>query len=205
MLVYTKGTLSKLKKAADLFSGPEKQGVHAIAKANENIVDVEITLDATSLPTKRKHPRMDMAVFEQRPDAVELVFWEAKLFVNKELRAKKSSEPDVVDQIKEYIEVLKATDVLSSYRRVAENLVAIAEMSTGARQVGSAIRAVAGGAKLNISYPAHVGLVIFGYDADQNAQESIGRTHFEKLEQLLPPKSVRACGKAKDLKLCHLG
>ena len=84
---YASGTLSKLKRAADLFSGMEKQGVHAIAQANENIVDVEIMLDATDLPTARDYPRIDIAAFEQRSDGVELVFWEAKLFANKELRA----------------------------------------------------------------------------------------------------------------------
>jgi hypothetical protein len=46
---YASGTLNKLKRAADLFSGMEKQGVHAIAQANENIIDVEIRLDATGL------------------------------------------------------------------------------------------------------------------------------------------------------------
>ena len=145
MRSYASGTLSKLKRAADLFSGMEKQGVHAIAKANENIVDVEIRLDATNLDTKRDQPRIDIAAFEQRSDGVELVFWEAKLFANKELRASGSSEPKVVGQIKEYKQVLQArqTEVLSSYRRVAKNLVTIAEMSGGDRKVGPAIRAVA--------------------------------------------------------------
>jgi hypothetical protein len=40
------------KRAADLFSGFEKQRVHAIAQANENIVDVEMTLDAKGLDRK---------------------------------------------------------------------------------------------------------------------------------------------------------
>jgi hypothetical protein len=35
-----------------LFSGFEKQRVHAIAQANENIVDVEMTLDAKGLDRK---------------------------------------------------------------------------------------------------------------------------------------------------------
>jgi hypothetical protein len=199
---YAPGMLSKMKRAADLFSGMEKQGVHAIAQANENIVDVEICLDATDLDTKRDHPRIDIAEFEQRSDFVELVFWEAKLFVNKELRASGSSEPKVVEQINEYKQVLQETEVLSSYRRVAENLVAIAEISGGKRKVGPAIRAVAeDGKKLKMSSPANVGLVIFGFDADQKAEDGIGHTHFKKLKDLLGAKSVRACGKADGLKL----
>src|SRR5665213_2524679 len=97
---YASGTLGKLKKAADLFSGMEKQGVHAIARANENIIDVEIRLDAKDLDTKRDQPRIDIAMFEQQFDGIELVFWEAKLFANKELRA--TGVSPVVGQIEEY-------------------------------------------------------------------------------------------------------
>ena len=204
---YALGTLKKLKKAADLFSGLEKQGVHAIAQSNENIVDVEITLDATGIDTKRKHPRIDIAAFEQRADDVELVFWEAKLFANKELRAKEPASPKVVGQINEYKQVLqkRETEVLSSYCRVAKNLVAIAEMSGGVRVVGPAIRAVAEWGKLWISSPANVGLLIFGFDDDQKAEGGIGHKHFEKLKDQLGAESVRACGKADGLKLCFLG
>lgn len=199
---YAPGTLKKLKTAADLFSGTEKQGVHAIAQANENIIDVEIRLDAKGLDTKRKQPRIDIAAFEQRSDVVEVVFWEAKLFVNKELRA--SGSAPVVSQIEEYKRVLEArqTEVLSSYRRVANNLAAIAKMSNSVRQVGPAIRAVAGGAEMRMSSPAKVGLVVFGFDDDQKADGGYGHTHFKKLKDQLGEKSVRACGKADGVKLC---
>lgn len=204
---YASGTLGKLKRAADLFSGMEKQGVHAVAKANENIIDVEIRLDATNLDAKRDQPRIDIAAFEQRSDGVELAFWEAKLFANKELRASGSSQPKVVGQIKEYEQVLQTrqTEVLSSYRRVAKNLVTIAQMNGGDRKVGSAIRAVADGVELRMSSPANVGLVIFGFDADQKAEGGIGHKHFEKLKEQLGAKSVRAGGKADGLKLGFLG
>ncbi len=200
---YTSGTLSKLKRAADLFSGMEKQGVHAIVRANENIIDVEIRLDARDLDSDRNQPRIDIAAFEQRPDGVELVFWEAKLFANKELRA--AGPAPVVKQIKEYQQVLQARqfDVLSSYRRVAKNLVAIAQMS-GVRGVGSAIRAVVDGEELRMSSTANVGLVIFGFDADQKAVGGIGHKHFEKLKAELGEKMLRASGVADGLKLCLL-
>ena len=204
---YASGTLKKLKRAADLFSGLEKQGVHAIVQSNENIVDVEITLDATGLDTKRKHPRIDIAAFEPRPDGIELVFWEAKLFINPEVRAKGPASPKVVGQIEEYKKVLHAREggVISSYLCVAKNLVAIAEMSGGVRKVGHAIRTVAGTGKLSMIPPAKVGLVIFGFDDDQKAERGIGHKHFEKLKKELGPKSVRTCGKADGLKLCLLG
>jgi hypothetical protein len=204
---YASGTLKKLKKTADLFSGLEKQGVHAIVQSNENIVDVEICLDANDLDIKRDYPRIDIAAFEQRADGVELVFWEAKLFANKELRAKEPASTKVVGQINEYKQVLqkRKTEVLSSYCRLAKNLVAIAEMSGGVRKVGHAIRAVAEGEKLWMSSPANVGLVVFGFDADQKAVGGYGHKHFEKLKEQVGAKSVRACGKADGLKLCFLG
>lgn len=203
---YAPGTLSKLKRAADLFSVMEKQGVHAIAQANENIIDVEIMLDATGLglDIKRKHPRIDIAAFEQRSDGVELVFWEAKLFANKELRALEPSLPKVVGQIEEYKLVLgeRKKEVLDSYQLVANNLVGIAKMNGSVRQVGPAIRAVASGVEeLRMSIPANVGLVIFGFDDDQKTEGGIGHKHFEKLIGKLGARSVRACGKADGLKL----
>lgn len=207
LLSYAPGTLKKLKRAADLFSGIEKQGVHAIAQANENIVDVEVTLYAKGLDSKRNQPRIDIALFEQRSGGVELVFWEAKLFINPEVRAKGPASPKVVGQIEEYKKVLHARKrvVISSYIRVAKNLVAIAEMSGGVRSVGPAIRTVAGTGALRMSPPAKVGLVIFGFDDDQKAEGGIGHKHFEKLKKELGPKSVRTCGKANGLKLCLLG
>jgi hypothetical protein len=197
-------TLKKLKRAADLFSGEEKQGVHAIVRANENIVDVEVELDATKLDTKRDHPRIDFAAFETQSNGIELVFWEAKLFANKELRASGSSKgPDVVEQINDYQKVLeeRRQEVVSSYQRVAENLVAIAKMSNGKRSVGCAIQTVAGGVKLAMNSPPQVKLVIFGYDADQDAQSGIGHKHFAKLEALLGPLHIQKRGKADGLKL----
>jgi hypothetical protein len=200
----TLGTLGKLKRAANLFSGMEKQGVHAIVNANANIIDVEIRLDARDLDSDRDQPRIDIAAFEQQPNEVELVFWEAKLFANKELRAAGETPAPVVRQIKEYQQVLQArqSEVLSSYRCVAKNLVAIEQMSGGVRIVGSAIRAVADKPdELRMSSTANVGLVIFGFDSDQKAVGGIGHRHFEKLKEELGENKVRASGVADGLKL----
>jgi len=197
-------TLKKIKKAADLFSGDEKQGVHAIVLANENVIDVEIRLDAKDLDTARDGPRLDIAALERRPDeVVELVFWEAKLFANKELRARDSLEPKVLKQIREYKEAIEKYrfDIISAYRTVAQNLVEIAKMSDGVREVGPLIQAVAKGAELTISSPPHVELVIFGFDADQKAESGIGHKHFKKLQDKLGAQCVRACGKPQDVML----
>ena len=56
-----------------------------------------------------------------------------------------------------------------------------------------------------MSSPANVGLVIFGFDADQKAEDGIGYKHFEKLRSQLDAKSVCTRGVADGLKLCRLG
>ena len=200
---YVPGDLAKMKKAADLFSGLEKQGVHAVVLGNEDVIDVEIRLDAKDLDTERDNPRIDIAALEQRPNGYELVFWEAKLFVNPELRAKKGPAA-VIGQIKEYIKVLEPHQkhVLSSYRRVAQNLVEIADMSGGRRNVGAAIRAVAAGEGLFLGTPARVGLAVFGFKQDHKRKGSDGAKHFGKLKVDLGECPIRACGKAADLRLC---
>ncbi len=196
-------TLEKMKRAAGLFAGDEKRGVHAIALANKDVIDVEIQLDARALLLKRKEPRIDIAALEKTENGIELVFWEAKIFANKELRAKGDSKPDVVKQIEEYRKVLDhhRQSVISSYIRVAENLVAIVAMNNQARSVGAAIQAVAGGITPTLGAPPRVGLVVFGFDADEKADESIGAKHFEKLKAEVGPKLVRTRGDAKGWKL----
>jgi hypothetical protein len=73
-------TLRKLKKAAGLFSGGEKEGVHAIASSNPSVVDVEIALSANGTSDVGSLPRLDLAAFESATDHIDLVFWEAKIF-----------------------------------------------------------------------------------------------------------------------------
>jgi hypothetical protein len=58
-------------------------------------------------------------------------------------------------------------DILAAYRIVASNMVSIAEMSRGKRTVAPAIRAVATGAPLRMGTPPNVGLIVYGFDADQ--------------------------------------
>jgi len=148
ILKHYKGSasLNNMKKAAALFSGAEKRGVHSIAIGNPNVIDVEVEINAEKIKMERMLPRIDIAAFAQMGGAVELVFWEAKLFTNKEIRSK-GNVPRVVDQIEEYRTVVNKyrEDILAAYLVVASNMVSIAEMSRGKRTVGQAICAVASG------------------------------------------------------------
>jgi hypothetical protein len=215
-------TLQKLKRAAEVYAGDEKIGVHSIVKFNSDVIDVEVAIDARDLPTFRKVPRIDIAALKQRDDYVELVFWEAKLFHNGELRAtvfeaeaerpvnangfeyEQSTEdslPRVMKQLSEYREALDAyrVDIIRSYTNVAKNLVDIAGMSGSKHKVGATISDVARGNELKIGHTPEVGLLIFGLDADQKA----GRIWNEHLNRLRNEGKfpIVQRGSAKGLKL----
>lgn len=161
-------TLTKLKRAASLYSGQEKEGVHEIATSNRSVVDVEIAINAAGIPgVERKLPRMDLANFETTANGTDLVFWEAKTFSNPELE-----NDDIVGQIADYQKVIDRhmPEIEDSYRCVAKNLTAMAQWSNGERKLAAAISAVADGAKLNVS-SGNVGLLVYDFTADQRDRE----------------------------------
>ena len=163
-------TLGKLKRAAKLFSGEEKQGVHSIATSNPSVVDVEIALQANDIPDIGSLPRVDLAAFEDgdRGDSVNLTFWEAKTLANPEVRS--SGKKNVVEQIRKYQKMIGAygPQICESYAHIARNFVDIAAMSDGHRKVSPSVRKVASEqAALSVD-PSNVGLIVYGYDADQS-------------------------------------
>lgn len=175
-------TLSKLKRAAGLFSGGEKEGVHAIATSNPSVVDVEIALSANGLSDVGSLPRLDMAVFEPAAGHVDLVFWEAKLFGNPQV-----APGSIVLQVGKYQRVVEAFQqkLLDSYRLVAKNLVEISKMSGGVRQVVQAVQQVAdGSAHLSVS-TSDIGIIVYGYDADHQRPGSRGETLKKELARAL--------------------
>ena len=193
-------TLQKLKRAADLFADDEKRGVHNIVTSNDRIVDVEITMPARGVPDVGKLPRPDIAAFEKDHQGVRLVLWEAKTFYNKKLRAR--GEDNVLGQIKKYKSVMAAhrLDIIKSYRRVAENLVAISDMSLGHRKVNELIRTVAhDDANLIIREPADVGLIVFGFDGAQ--RDLVWNPLRETLAKAIGQDRVKARGETKEWRI----
>ena len=158
--------MSAPERAASLFSGDEKIGVQAIANAHPDTIDVEIAFPAAEV-TERSVPRIDLAVIEDCGGEAHLVFWEAKLLTNPELRSK--GEKNVVRQIEAYRRIVDTfrSDILESYRTVAGNLATIAASSDGARVLGPGLAAVAAGAPLVLTDPPEIGLLVYGYDAPQ--------------------------------------
>ena len=89
---------------------------------------------------------------------------------------------------------------VQSYRRVAQNLVAIADMSLGHRKVSELIRKVArGDADLIVREPPDVGLIVFGFD---NAQRDlVWKPLRDSLERKIGHGRVKAQGKTKGWKI----
>ncbi len=148
-----------------------------------------------------KLPRIDVAAFEQRPDHVELVFWEAKLFGNKDLRAKAGDAP-VVDQIAKYRITLKhhRSDLIISYRQVARDMVRIMAMSGGHRRASQIVAAVASGMELRLAEESAVGLLVFDFDAAQRDGTN-WKEHLAKLESSLGPGRVKAAGNPENIRI----
>lgn len=196
-------TLGKLKRAAGLFSGREKEGVHSIATANLSVVDVEISLSANGLPGVGNLPRLDLASFEPATGHVDLVFWEAKTFDNPEAKP-----GPITLQIGKYQRVVEESrqQLVESYRLVARNLADISRMSGDVRQLSEAVHAVAEGkAPLSVS-KSNVGMIVYGYDADQQRPGSRGETLKKELILALSAldideKRLRFRGDAKGFRL----
>ncbi|MFD1330746.1 hypothetical protein ACFQ4O_01905 [Methylopila musalis] len=191
-------TLGRLKRAASLYSGEEKRGVHDIATANPNVVDVEIAFSGGDV-TGGVVPRIDIAAFESIEGGVRLVFWEAKTFYNPELRS--SGEKNVVRQIELYRSILDAfrDDVIESYRIIAANLAVLASASGGARQLDPVVRRVAEGGELVLGDPAELNLIVYGFDAAQ--RDKVWRPFESELRTKLAPGRIVARGDTKGLRL----
>jgi len=199
-----KETLALMKRAAKIYAGEEKDGVHVIGRKHRNVIDTEVAFycERDGDEQGRYAPRIDLACFEDVDNSIRLRFWEAKLYSNDEIRAKGNTEAPVVRQVREYRELLEKHrgEVAKSYLEVAQNLVEIAGWISPRREVGELVRQVAGGKPFQIDSPPVVGLTIYGFDNDQKRGQG-WETHIGKLnaESLMP---LRCAGDPKNIRLC---
>ena len=204
-------TLDRMKRAAKLYRGDEKNGLQAVVLANPNVLDTEIAfsreaemkIDAevafrpeTKVKKRRSAPRIDLACLEEFTGSIQLCFWEAKLYTNGELRAR-DTEARVVGQVRCYQTLVNKhrKEIVESYDVVARNLIEMVSWVDSRRKVGELIKRVAGGEPLVIDEPPIVGLIVYGFDEDQKKSKR-WKAHLEKLEAHMP---VQHAGDAKNI------
>ena len=100
--------IDSLKRAAKPYAELEKIGVHNIVLRNWNILDVEIAFgERKGEGANPSAPRADFSVLRETEKGVNIVFFEAKHFDSKELRAKEDAKlPKVIRQIERYTDLL---------------------------------------------------------------------------------------------------
>lgn len=156
--------LAALKRAANVYSGDEKKGVHQIVMSNPNVIDVEIAFGAENEKTGSiTANRIDFAALRQGQTGPEVVFYEAKQFSNKELRAATENVP-VLEQLRRYGSFLsnEQAALIESYRTVCGNLSALLGVNNRYSAMSAAMSNTA-----QLAIRPDVRLVIFGFDADQ--------------------------------------
>ncbi len=174
--------ITALKKAANAYSGAEKTMIHeSILKnkeARKNIIDLEITFPKQS----RSTDRIDYLKVERNPlnFKLYLVFHEVKHFDNKEIRAKNSSTPKVIEQITSYERSIQQfeQEIVDSYKTVANNLKALHLIDSKSNSLINLIE----NESLFISH--QVRLFIGGFDKDQQ-DGKVWSVHREKLNRML--------------------
>jgi hypothetical protein len=196
-------TLERMKRAAKLYRGNEKDGVHAVVSANPNVIDTEVAFShEAEIENGPPASRIDLASLEEAGSSIRLRFWEAKLYGNPDIRAEGLTAARVVEQIRRYRDLVEKHrgQIVKSYHRVACNLVALsAWASSSKRNVGPLVKRVADGEALVIDEPPMVGLIIYGYD-DAQWKSRRWNTHLEKLTKE-SDLTVRHAGNAKNVRL----
>ena len=180
-------TPARLKRASDPYTSQEKQGVHAILRSNPNIIDIEIAVEGEpkkeGSESKQKVKRIDFATLTTKPGEVEMVFFEAKLFANAELRSRGKKKSPVVDQIESYERLLdKHHEAIEyEYRNACANLIGLKGKGLSARLLAAAGLVCAG---KPITVNKRPRLVIFGFDEDQRDGANWKRDYEKLVEQL---------------------
>lgn len=189
-----------LKRVAAVYGGEEKAGVHRIVLDNPRVVDVEIAFGLSGSDQKAPATRrIDFAALRAGTNGAEIVFYEAKLFANKELRASGDNTPPVVEQINGYRKLLveHAPAIGDSYKAVCANLLALDGVKERYASASDLMAGVASG-KMALHISDEVRLAVFGYDADQEKGE-VWAKHRKKLDDALGQKLLLKGG-CKDWK-----
>ena len=185
-----------IKSASQRFGGPEKKGIHHIAlDASNAVVDLEIAFSEG-----RQAPRIDLATLSETSRGLEIRFYEAKHFNNKELRADGDAEPKVIGQIQKYHRLLseRHETIVESYRTVCENLLMLCGLAERYPKRRRLLEHVVN-KQIPLSVDEYPRLLVFGFDQDQKDGDS-WKPHRDKLKEKLLGR-VRSKGKAEKFQL----
>ncbi|MBW2149176.1 MAG: hypothetical protein JRI22_19390 [Deltaproteobacteria bacterium] len=205
-----------LKKSCQYYAGVEKSGIQEILKANPNIIDVEIAFSQDTSPEseldipidfdpsteqkKKGSPRIDFVALQKIKDSWVLKFFEAKHFSNKELRAKEERNIPVTKQIRRYEGQLSnpknVSGLQDSYMKVMENILNLEGFPEPKKRIAREV--IKNGQKIIVD-PKPC-LVVFGFDKDHNAKNSVWKAHVKRIENSLSKKRVLTKGDPKDFK-----
>lgn len=185
-------------EAARAYAGDEKKGVSAIAGAHPTVIDLEMALPADEplvAGGKKAANRMDIVALEECGETIRLVFFEAKLFSNKELRAR-DGNAKVLRQLRGYRDYVaqpaRREQVCRGYENACRLLAEISDMRGGSAD--PLIQAVASGTRLDIDIEPR--LVVFGY-ADH--QVDVGSSWIKHADELEKHCTVIAARSAQDI------
>ena len=135
----------------------EKQGSAIIAACNPHVIDVEMGLPGVTANM------IDIVALEQAGSAINIVFYEAKVFENSDLKAN-NLRPNVLRQLDRYETWLTSDDrvgeVVRAYRKACKVLVALREMQ-GVTVDDLVVEASQNGSKLMIDPRPR--LIVFGF------------------------------------------
>lgn len=187
--------VKELKRAATVYAGDEKKGVHEILRNNPHILDVEIAI------SDGERGQIDFAALQEgKTGQAHIVFYEAKHFDNKEELRSEDGTADVIEQVNKYRSFLSDSHVSASleecYRHVAKNLCALKGVAVQERH-----RKRHDLLQRNFTIEKDPWLVVFGFDGDQKSGRYWTK-HRKKLEkdEDLKGKLILA-GDAADVKI----
>ena len=153
------------KAGSEAFS--EKQGVAVIVGRNPHVIDVEMALPA-SATGRRVADRIDIVALERAGEAINIVFYEAKLFSNPSLRAK-NFQPKVLKQLDKYENWItndnRMTEIIDAYRETCRLLIELREMQ-GIPVDELIVKASMDGSNLQVDPRPR--LIVFGYDGSKS-------------------------------------
>jgi hypothetical protein len=95
----------------------EKEGIAIIAEKNPCVIDVEMGQNETG-------DRIDIVALERENEVIKIVFYEVKLFGNKQLRAR-NGQPEVLEQLDRYKEWVssRVVEITEAYRGACKLLI----------------------------------------------------------------------------------